>query len=200
MDIRPKQKIRSEEIVSTPRQRKSYDSNKRKPLSFPSICPHILPMERDQVIGAPKINPNIGQVVLNPNNEHTKFLRYLRCSLNMCHIKYFRTTMAVSSQCLVCNKMFSSGWTLLSDPKTIQVDVKPILPGLNTTLKVRKADNNLSPFLTSKSKLLQYGDTSIESISTDNPMWSPGYCPLLSKYEGRFRRKNGIVCSKVISE
>ena len=109
--------------------------------------------------------------------------------------------MAASSKCSVCSKMVSSCGTFISDPKSNHVAVKPILPGLNTTSTVKKAsDNNLSPFLTSKSKLLQYGDTSVESICTDNPMWSPGNCPFLSKYEGRFRRKNGIVCSKVIIE
>ena len=109
--------------------------------------------------------------------------------------------MAASSKCSVCSKMVSSSGTLISDPESNHVAVKPILPGLYPTSKVKKAsDNNLSPFLTSKSKLLQYGDTSVESMCTDDPMWSPGYCLFLSKYEGRFRRKNGIGCSKVIIE
>ena len=109
--------------------------------------------------------------------------------------------MAASSKCLVCSKMVSSNGTLISDPKSNHVAVKPILPGLNPTSKVKKArDNNLSPFLTIKSKLLQYGDTSVKSTSTDDPMWSPGYCLFLSKYEGRFRRKNCLECSKVIIE
>ena len=112
--------------------------------------------------------------------------------------------MAASSKCSVCSMMVSSSETLISDPKSNNVPVKPILPGLNPTSKVKKAsDNNLSPFLTSKSKLVQYGDTSVESTGTDDPMWPPGlpgYCLFLSKYEGRFRRKKGIECSKVIIE
>ena len=81
--------------------------------------------------------------------------------------------MAASSKCSVCSKMVSSCGTLISDPKSNHVAVKPILPGLNTTSTVKKAsDNNLSPFLTSKSELLQYGDTSVESICTDNLMSS----------------------------
>ena len=109
--------------------------------------------------------------------------------------------MAASSKCSVCSMMVSSSETLISDPKSNNVAMKPILPGLNPTSKVKKAsDNNLSPFLTSKSKLLQYGDTSVEPTCTDDPMWSPGYCPLISKYEGRFRGKSGNVCSKVILE
>ena len=39
-------------------------------------CPHILPMSGDTVIGAPKINPDIGQVVYNPKNADDKFIRY----------------------------------------------------------------------------------------------------------------------------
>ena len=41
-------------------------------------CPHILPMSGDTVIGAPKLNPDIGQVVYNPKNADDKFIRYPR--------------------------------------------------------------------------------------------------------------------------
>ena len=43
---------------------------------FASHCPHTLPMLGDKVIGAPKINPDIGQVVSNPDNADEKYIRY----------------------------------------------------------------------------------------------------------------------------
>ena len=39
-------------------------------------CTHILPMSGGHVAGAPKINPDIGQVVVNPQNKQQKFIRY----------------------------------------------------------------------------------------------------------------------------
>ena len=72
------------------------------------------------------------------------------------------------------------------------------LPGFFPTSKIRKAnDSNLSPFHICNSKTIQYGDTSLPSICTDDPKWSAGECKLLSKYEGRFMRKPYLMSSKV---
>ena len=73
-----------------------------------------------------------------------------------------------------------------------------LLPGFSPISKMRKADDtNLAPFHICNSKTIQYGDTSIPSICTDDPKWSAGECKFLSKYEGRFRRKPYIMSSKV---
>ena len=75
---------------------------------------------------------------------------------------------------------------------------KDILPGFSPKSKIRKADDrNLSPFHICNSRTIQYGDTSIISVFTDDPSWSAGECKSLSKYEGRFRRKPYIMISKV---
>ena len=72
------------------------------------------------------------------------------------------------------------------------------LPGFCSTSTTQKADDsNLSPFEIYNPKTIQYGDTSITSICTDDPTWSAGECKFLSKYEGRFRRKSYIMSSKV---
>ena len=44
-------------------------------LSISVGCQHILPLLKGQVIGAHKINPEIGQVVFNPQNAQKKYLR-----------------------------------------------------------------------------------------------------------------------------
>ena len=80
--------------------------------------------------------------------ETYKIINYSYC---------FRTTSSNASKCRVCYKMGGPGVSLLSDTKTIPVVLKPVLPGLNIASKVKKArDDNLSPFLTSNSKPLQY--------------------------------------------
>ena len=38
-------------------------------------CAHILPISKGLVIGAPKINSAIGQVLVDPKNAQNKFLR-----------------------------------------------------------------------------------------------------------------------------
>ena len=43
--------------------------------SLSASCPHILPLLKHQVIGAPKINSEIGQVVFDPQNKDKKFIR-----------------------------------------------------------------------------------------------------------------------------
>ena len=40
-------------------------------------CPHVLPLFGDEVLGAPLINPELGQVVFDPKNRHDRYLRYI---------------------------------------------------------------------------------------------------------------------------
>ena len=75
------------------------------------------------------------------------------------------------------------------------------IPGFYAASKVRKSlDTNLSPLISCNSKPIQYGDTSIDSIRTDNPAWSPGDCLFLANYEGKFIRKKFITSTPVIVE
>ena len=98
--------------------------------------------------------------------------------------------------------MITGQKVLISDsqPNTTEghTDRDPI-PGFYAASQVRKpVDTNLSPFIGCNSKPIQYGDTSLASVSTDNPAWSPGDCMFLSKYEGKFIRKKDITSSPVI--
>ena len=43
--------------------------------SISKVCPHILPISKNIVIGAPKINAAIGQVVFDPQKAQNEFLR-----------------------------------------------------------------------------------------------------------------------------
>ena len=73
------------------------------------------------------------------------------------------------------------------------------IPGLNKACQERKPnDNNLSPLQIGKLKSIQYGDTSIASICTDDPAWLPGQCLDVSQYEGIFKKKQNILNSRVI--
>ena len=54
-------------------------------------------------------------------------------------------------------------------------------------------DNNLIPLSNNFSKVIQYGDTSISSVHTDDQRWSPGGCLNLSLYGGRFLIKKGTL-------
>ena len=78
---------------------------------------------------------------------------------------------------------------------------KSSIPGFHKDSKRRQAkDNNLPPLYTPSSRTLQYGDTSLDSISTDDPVWSNGECLNISKYEGKFLRKTGMSSKKVIKK
>ena len=91
---------------------------------------------------------------------------------------------------------------LISEEKlnTTQVNTSTnSIPGFDAASKVRKpVDTNLNPLIRCNSKPIQYGDTSINSICTDNPAWSPGDCLFLGNYEGKFIRKKCITSSLVI--
>ena len=79
---------------------------------------------------------------------------------------------------------------------------KSSIPGFHKDSKRRQAkDKNLPPlYTTPSSKALQYGDTSLTSISTDDPVWSHGECLNISKYEGKFLVKRGMSSKKVIKK
>ena len=103
----------------------------------------------------------------------------------------------------MCCKIFVSSRDLVSTEKTklkAPLFAKPIIPGFCQDSEVKiPVDNNLSPFIVLDSKTMQYGNTFLESVCTDDPAWSPGECLSLGKYEGRFRRKKSIECSLVFS-
>ena len=78
---------------------------------------------------------------------------------------------------------------------------KSNIPGFHADSKRKQAeDKNLQPFYTPSSKALQYGDTSLNSISTDDTVWSHGECLNISKYEGKFLVKRGMSSKKVIEK
>ena len=78
---------------------------------------------------------------------------------------------------------------------------KSNIPGFQADSKRKQAkDKNLPPLYTPSSKALQYGDTSLNSISTDDPVWSHGDCLNISKYEGKFLVKRGMSSKKVIEK
>ena len=77
---------------------------------------------------------------------------------------------------------------------------KSSIPGFHKDSKRRQAkDKNLPPLYT-PSRTLQYGDTSLDSISTDDPVWSHGECLNISEYEGKFLVKRGMSSKKVIKK
>ena len=70
MDVRVREENMSKDIDTS---KTAHSQRPQKPYAL--NCPHILPMSGDKVIGAPKINTNIGQVVYNPKNTNEKFVR-----------------------------------------------------------------------------------------------------------------------------
>ena len=70
MDVRVREENMSKEIESS-----KTASSQRPKKPYALNCSHMLPMSGDKVIGAPKINPDIGQVVYNPKNTNEKFVR-----------------------------------------------------------------------------------------------------------------------------
>ena len=119
------------------------------------------------------------------------------------HEIFPRTTSFRTTKCTVCDKMTICKKVLISDSKSNTTEGhtdKNSIPGFFAAAQVRKpVDINLSPFIGCNSNPLQYGDTSIASVSTDNPAWSPGDCQFLSNYEGKFIRKKTITSSPVIA-
>ena len=62
------------------------------------------------------------------------------------------------------------------------------IPGFDPFAKiVPPNDDNLGPLISHPS--IQYGQTNLISIATDNPLWSPGACLNLHKYYGIFKVK-----------
>ena len=51
------------------------EEGRRGSKSLSASCPHILPLLKNKVIGAPKINSEIGQMIFDPQNKHKKFIR-----------------------------------------------------------------------------------------------------------------------------
>ena len=102
-----------------------------------------------------------------------------------------------SNYCNVCYKLIFGGTANSSDEKNHEKHAP--IPGFSTTSEEKKpSDKNLNPFQICDMRPIQYGDTSIASTSTDNPVWSPGECLNIGKYEGRFRKKQCAISSQVI--
>ena len=67
---------------------------------------------------------------------------------------------------------------------------KVLIPGLNLDVQEKAPyDKNLTPFTTGQGATFQYGDSSLVSVSTDDPDWAPGECQNLNRYEGMFKPK-----------
>ena len=196
----------SKEITGS---RKAFVSNKGQSLSFPANCSHVLPMLRGHVIGAPKLNPELGKVVFDPQNNQQQFIRFSDKSVSL----YFQINKIIcrtipifgTNHCNVCYKIIFDRKANNSVEKKQCTNteihaVKISIPGLSITAKeANPSDENLSPFQICDLKPTQYGDTSITSTSTENPAWSPGKCLNIGKYEGRFRKKQYSATSQVIS-
>ena len=150
-----------------------------KTIHTPICCSHVLPLSKDncgveQVTGAPKINPCVGKIITRAKRRYLK-LSQLQTSKSFCNA--------------CCDER------LLSLKKSDQkYSEKSAIPGLLLDAKKTKlTDNNLIPLSNSFSKTIQYGDTSILSVHTDDPRWSPGECLNLSWYGGRFLIKKGTL-------
>ena len=182
-------------------------------VSRPDICTHILPLFKDycdvnQVIGAPKMNPEIGRVVFNLHNVQDKFIRFVCCYPNLEILNYlFRITSigcspSVNSLCKVCYNLVDDVECVTAEVKNNInkiCDAKPIVPGLDPNAEVKKmVDKNLTLLSLSYPKTFQYGDTSIISTKTNDQDWAPGKCLNLNKYEGRFRVKKCSSTQQVI--
>ena len=107
------------------------------------------------------------------------------------------------TKCKMCYKMVFWGKGHHSEEKLHPTEAhsfKSSIPGLSkTSQEMKPTDNNLSPFQICNLKPIQYGDTLITSISTEDPRWSPGKCLNISKYQGIFRKNKCLMNSKVIS-
>ena len=83
----------------------------------------------------------------------------------------------------------------------LETSDKSNIPGFQADSKRKQAkDKNLPPLYTPSSKALQYGDTSLNSISTDDLVWSHGVCLNISKFEGKFLVKRVMSSKKVIEK
>ena len=103
-----------------------FQSNKKKSFesgwTVPSIsagCPHILPLLGDQVVGAPKINPQLGKVVSDPRNVNRKFIRYFIFYIRILSYDISCRTIGAAT-CNICNKMNGCEMIYDSDKKNSQ--------------------------------------------------------------------------------
>ena len=151
-----------------------------------NVCLHVLvlPLSKDNcgvehVNGAPKINPDVGKIISRA--EH----------------RYLKICQPQSSQSF-CNACCDV--ELLPHKNSGQLcSEKSVIPGLVfDTKKTKLIDNNLITFSNSFPTIIQYGDTSLISVHTDDPRWSPGGCLNLSHYVGRFlMKKESLKTQKV---
>ena len=108
----------------------------------------------------------------------------------------------VSSSCNECKHLVDEGNILRKEimpvTQTGSFQRRNLIPGLNAqALEKTTEDKNLAPLAQTQPEILQYGDTSISSDSTDHPDWGPGECLNLQKYTGIFRVKISRITQKV---
>ena len=127
-------------ITASHSSEKTFVSNK-------ASCPHLLPMLRGHVIGAPKINPEVGQVVFNPQNGQQKFLRYFDYSKSLylqINPIIFRTISTVGKNyCNMCYNMICSTKANNSDEKKQSTEnhtAKSSIPGFSQTSEEKKTN------------------------------------------------------------
>ena len=158
-----------------PQQPKIVISHNKSRLFTPLSCLHVLPLSKgncgvEEVTGAPKINPNIGKIISRAGHKYLKICPK-QSSESFCNACCDVELLPHKNIGQLCSK-------------------KSVIPGLVFDAnKTKLTDKNLIPLMNNFSKVIQYGDTSLFSIHTDDPRWAPGGSLNLSQYAGRFLMK-----------
>ena len=172
-------------------------------------CPHSLPLHGESgvdlhVLGAPKINPELGRIIFKPNNNKCKFIRYnflnIYCHLLISLVWRINTLgNAESPSCIHCFNLVERDEDIKKGEKftkTPCIESKNRIPGLDTQAAMKSTgDANLAPLSLMEPTSLQYGNTSIPSLSTDHPDWAAGRC--LIKQTGVYRVKLSVSTQQV---
>ena len=103
-------------------------------------------------------------------------------------------------KCNECKNLVEEGENITrrkSDTMDNGTKNKMKVPGLDHRAVEKSTDDkNLAPLSLTSSKTIQYGNTSIESCSTDHPDWAAGKCQNLEKYSAFYRVK----CSRITQQ
>ena len=158
-----------------PLQPKIVISYNKGHLFTPLSCLHVLPLSKDnhggkEVTGAPKINPYVGKIISRAEHKYLKICP-MQSSESFCNVCCDVELLSHKNSGRLCSE-------------------KSVIPGLVFDTKQTKlTDRNLIPLRNNYPKVIQYGDTSLFSVHTDDPRWAPGGCLNLSQYVGRFLMK-----------
>ena len=137
------------------------------------VCSHFLPILKNKfgklhVIGAPKMNTSIGEIIMRKGKKYIKILD-ARDSFKSCDF--------------YCNKIKSYEKSMPGNPNNA-----PVIPGLSRHAKIKKCyDRNLT-LLSPNNDNEHCVRPSFTHIS-EYPEGMPGECYNLQKYEGRFRKQ-----------